>query len=33
MPVKIEQHSGLDRRDAKRLQAVMEKSMKAENSF
>jgi hypothetical protein len=33
MPVKIEQHSCLDRRDAKRLQAVTEKALKTENSF
>jgi hypothetical protein len=33
MPVKIEQHTGLDWRHTKRVQAVTEKAMKTENSF
>jgi hypothetical protein len=33
MPVKIEQHTCLERRDAERLQAVTEEALKTEHGF
>jgi hypothetical protein len=33
MPVKIEQHTCLERRDTKRVQAVTEKALKTEHGF